>query len=130
MHGDALRLRQVFLNLISNGINYTEPGGRVEIVLATEENMAVIKIADTGIGIQARHLPNLFDRFYRIDMARNRADGGTGLGLAITKGIVDAHGGRIDVESTPGQGSTFIVRLPIAGPPGKEMRKNAASRPR
>jgi heavy metal sensor kinase len=125
LRGDALRLRQVFLNLISNSVNYTEAGGRVDIILATEGEMAVIKIADTGIGIQAEHLPNLFDRFYRIDKARNRAEGGTGLGLAISKGIVEAHGGRITVESTPGEGSTFIVHLPLQGPPGKKPQSVA-----
>ncbi|MBW2503618.1 MAG: heavy metal sensor histidine kinase [Deltaproteobacteria bacterium] len=117
--GDELRLRQLFLNLISNGIKYTQDGGSLTITLAKEQNMAVIKISDTGIGIAEQHLPHIFDRFYRVDKARNRMDGGTGLGLAIVKWIVEAHGGNIQVTSTPNLGSTFTVRLPIEGPADK-----------
>jgi heavy metal sensor kinase len=119
IRGDELRLRQLLLNLIANGIKYTPPAGRVEITLAVVEDEAIVRIADTGIGIPAEHLPHIFDRFYRIDKARNRADGGTGLGLAISKGIVEAHGGRIDVESVPENGSIFSIHLPRQGPPAR-----------
>jgi heavy metal sensor kinase len=124
IQGDELRLRQIFLNLISNGIKYTPAGGRVEIFLAVEPGHAVVTISDTGIGIPREHLPHIFDRFYRIDKARNRADGGTGLGLAITKSIVEAHAGWIQVTSDPGKGSSFTVYLPLGGPasPGWEDR--------
>jgi heavy metal sensor kinase len=118
IRGDELRLRQMFLNLISNAIKYTLPEGRVDISLTVVGGEAVISVADSGIGIPAQHLPHIFDRFYRIDKARNRADGGTGLGLAITKSIVEAHSGRITVGSVPEQGSTFTVYLPIHGPQG------------
>ena len=114
--GDELRLRQVFLNLISNAIKYTPAGGRIELTLDLEEEIAVVAIRDTGIGIPAEHLPHIFDRFYRIDKARNRRDGGTGLGLSIVKSIVEAHAGTIDVESVVASGSVFTVRLPLAGP--------------
>ena len=116
LHGDALRLRQVFLNLISNAIKYTPAGGAVNLTLALDGSDAVVTIADTGIGIPADHLPHIFDRFYRIDKARNREDGGIGLGLSIVKSIIDAHSGRITVTSTPQVGSTFTVALPLGGP--------------
>ncbi len=116
IHGDELRLRQVFLNLISNAVKYTPSGGRVEIGLAVKEADAVVTIVDTGIGISEDHLSHIFDRFYRIDKARNRMDGGAGLGLSIVKWIVEAHDGRITVTSAPKQGSTFTVSLPLAGP--------------
>jgi heavy metal sensor kinase len=116
MRGDELRLRQLFLNLISNAVKYTPEGGKVEITLATRGKEAVVTVSDTGIGIPAEHLPHIFDRFYRIDKARNREDGGTGLGLAIVQSLAHAHDGRIAVSSIPGEGSTFTVYLPLAGP--------------
>lgn len=116
IRGDDLRLRQLFLNLISNAIKYTADDGPLEIVLFQDENFARIDIVDSGIGIPAEHLPHIFDRFYRVDKARNRMDGGTGLGLAIVKWIAEAHGGSITVKSVVGKGSTFSVRLPIQGP--------------
>lgn len=114
--GDGLRLRQLFLNLISNAVKYTPVPGRVEISLQLEGDRAVISISDSGIGIPADHLPHIFDRFYRVDEARNRAVGGAGLGLAIVKSMVDAHEGSIEVQSTPNVGSTFRVELPLDGP--------------
>lgn len=116
IRGDELRLRQMFLNLISNGIKYTSENGRLQIALAQESDYARVDIIDTGIGIAAEHLPHIFDRFYRVDKARNRMDGGTGLGLSIVKWIVEAHGGSITVSSQPEKGSSFSVRLPIKGP--------------
>jgi len=116
IRGDELRLRQMFLNLISNAIKYTPEGGRLEIGLKMVEASAVIVINDSGIGIPEEHLAHIFDRFYRVDKARNRMDGGTGLGLAIVKWIADAHGGSIQVSSTVQKGSSFSIRLPLAGP--------------
>jgi signal transduction histidine kinase len=114
--GDEMRLRQVFLNLIANAVNYTPDGGRVEISLSVAGEEAIVRVADTGIGIPAEHLPYIFDRFYRADKARNREDGGTGLGLAIVDSFVKAHGGRVEVDSVPGKGSAFTVFLPSGGP--------------
>src|SRR5207248_3767732 len=79
---------------------------------------AVLEVADSGIGIEADHLPRIFDRFYRVDKSRSRSQGGSGLGLAICRWIAEGHGGQIEVASRPGLGSTFTVRLPLeAGPP-------------
>jgi len=116
IRGDDLRLRQMFLNLISNAIKYTPEGGRLEIGLKMFEDSAVVVINDSGIGIPEEHLAHIFDRFYRVDKARNRMDGGTGLGLSIVKWIADAHGGSIQVSSKVQKGSSFSIRLPLAGP--------------
>ena len=114
--GDADRLRQVLDNLINNAIRYTPAGGRIELSLHCTGNEAVITVADTGQGIAPEDLPHIFDRFYRADKARTRAAGGTGLGLSIVKWIVDAHHGRVEVESTLGEGSTFRIHLPVIEP--------------
>lgn len=116
IRGDELRLRQVFLNLITNAIKYTPDHGRVEISLDVAGDEVVVTVSDTGVGIAPEHLPHIFERFYRIDSARNRQDGGTGLGLAIVQSFVKAHQGRIEVNSLPGQGSSFAIFLPMAGP--------------
>jgi heavy metal sensor kinase len=116
IRGDELRLRQMFLNLISNGIKYMSENGRLEIILAMDNGDARVDINDSGIGIPEEHLPHIFDRFYRVDKARNRMDGGTGLGLSIVKWIAEAHGGGITVTSEVNKGSSFSVRLPLKGP--------------
>lgn len=117
IRGDELRLRQLFLNLIANGVKYTPEEGALEIALSREGDMARVDVADNGIGIPYEAQPHIFDRFYRVDKARNRMDGGSGLGLSIVRSIAVAHGGHISVESTPGRGSTFTVLLPVGGPP-------------
>jgi heavy metal sensor kinase len=112
VRGDAARLREVFFNILDNGIKYTPEGGEIKVRLSRHGSEAVVTVRDTGIGIQAEHLPHVFDRFYRVDRARSRAEGGTGLGLSIAQSIVAAHGGRIELASTLGQGSTCTVRMP------------------
>jgi len=112
IHGDGSRLRQVFYNLIDNAIKYTPEGGVVEVRLSRQDGVAAVSVRDTGIGISPEHLPRVFDRFYRVDEARTRAEGGTGLGLSIVKSIVTAHGGTVELVSTPGQGTTCTVVLP------------------
>lgn len=116
IRGDDLRLRQLFLNLISNAIRYTHDNGTVAIDVDRQDNRVVVEISDNGIGIPAKHLPHIFERFYRTDEARNRSTGGTGLGLAIVKWVADAHNGKIEVVSTPNVGSTFSISLPVDGP--------------
>jgi heavy metal sensor kinase len=112
VRGDEPRLRQVFYNLLDNAVKYTPPGGTIEVRLSRDAGAAVIVVRDTGIGIPAEHLPRVFERFYRVDKARSRAEGGTGLGLSIAKSIVESHGGRIEMSSSPGQGTTCTVILP------------------
>jgi signal transduction histidine kinase len=114
VEGDELRLGQALHNLVDNAIKFTPPGGRVTIGVRPERGGAVLEVADTGVGIPAEDLPHVFDRFYRVDPARTRERGGTGLGLAIAWRIVKLHGGTIEVDSAPGKGSTFKIRLGVA----------------
>jgi two-component system OmpR family sensor kinase len=140
VQGDGQRLKQLLRNLVDNGVKYTPPGGRVALSLRRVEwsnrqmvdsakpvdqltprpidsagEWAEIVVQDTGIGIPSGALPRIFERFYRVDPARSREAGGAGLGLCIAKTIAEAHGGRIEVQSTPGAGSTFTLVLPLAG---------------
>lgn len=109
-----VRLEQLFTNLIENAIKYNKPGGHVEITGTSQREIAVIKVRDTGIGIAEAYIPRLFERFYRVDTSRSREIGGTGLGLSIVKHITVLYGGDISVESKVGEGSIFMVRLPLA----------------
>ena len=109
--GDAFKLEQMFINLIDNAVKYTEKG-EIKISLQRKNQQVRIEIQDTGIGIPTEHLERIFERFYVVDKSRSRKLGGTGLGLAIVKHIVLLHNGEINVESTPGVGSKFIVFLP------------------
>ena len=120
--GDRLRLRQLFLNLVTNAIKYTSRGGSVELTLRRRDGEVVFAVRDTGIGIAAADLPYIFERFWRADRARSRLSerGGFGLGLAISQWIAQAHGGSLTVQSRLHRGSTFTVALPIAAGPGPE----------
>lgn len=113
IRGDVRNLRSLMHNLLTNAIRYTASGGLISVDLQKEKNMALISVADTGIGIPSKELSLIFDRFYRVDKARSRETGGSGLGLAICKHIVYSHGGTIEVESQMDMGSTFYVRLPL-----------------
>jgi len=108
---DPYRLKQVFINLISNAINYTPANGEVKVIISENEKYAFVEVKDTGIGIEQKEIPRIFERFYRVDRARSRNSGGTGLGLAIVKHLVEAHRGYIMVESEKGKGTSFIVKL-------------------
>jgi signal transduction histidine kinase len=99
-------------NLLENAVQYTRPGGTIDVSVGAENGTAVLVVRDTGIGIPAREQARIFERFYRVDRARSRETGGTGLGLSIVKHIVENHGGTVRVQSELGQGSTFTVRLP------------------
>ncbi|BCM89974.1 alkaline phosphatase synthesis sensor protein PhoR [Abditibacteriota bacterium] len=126
IEGDAAALEQVAFNLLDNALSYTPSGGRVTLEVGSEGGKAYLKVADNGIGIPPDDLPRVFERFYRVDKARSRAEGGTGLGLAIVKHIVETHGGHVEVESSvagnsngvtisaPQSGTRFTVHLPLA----------------
>jgi len=106
------RLKELLLNLADNAVKYTPAGGEVHIHICEGDGDVVIAVGDTGIGIEKKHLPRLFERFYRVDRGRSREMGGTGLGLSIVKHIALSMGGSVEVESLPGEGSTFTVTLP------------------
>jgi signal transduction histidine kinase len=115
---DRHRLREMLLNMVTNAIKYTPQGGTVALTLEEDAEAVTFTVQDSGIGIAAGDLPHIFERFWRADPARSRtgARPGTGLGLAITKWIAEAHGGSITVQSRPGRGSVFTVRLPKVHP--------------
>ncbi len=108
---DPDQIQQVLLNLIDNAIKYTPAGGEIVVSAWPEDRQVKVAVTDTGVGIPQDELPELFDRFYRVDKARSRALGGTGLGLAIVKDLVSEHGGTVSVDSKPGQGSKFTFSL-------------------
>jgi two-component system, OmpR family, phosphate regulon sensor histidine kinase PhoR len=111
IEGDPDRLKQVFINLVSNAITYSPNGGTVKICLIEHKDTVSIEVKDSGIGIEKSEIPRIFERFYRVDKARSRNSGGTGLGLAIVKHIVEAHRGNIEVISQIGKGTTFTIKL-------------------
>ncbi|GGF06288.1 PAS domain-containing sensor histidine kinase [Halobacillus andaensis] len=111
VEGDSSRLKQVFINLMSNAINYTGENGEVRLDFQEYNDHVVVSIEDNGVGIPEEEIPRIFERFYRVDKARSRNSGGTGLGLAIVKHIVEAHHGSIQVESEVGKGTIFHVKL-------------------
>jgi signal transduction histidine kinase len=131
VQGDGQRLKQLLRNLVDNGVKYTPPGGQVSLALRAvkrealnvkrtdpetgpaDGDFAEIIVRDTGVGIPPEALSRIFERFYRVDPARSRETGGAGLGLCIAKTIAEAHGGTIEVQSPPGAGSAFTVRLPL-----------------
>ncbi len=115
VQGDADRLIQVLTNLLTNALRYTPEGGEVILGTSLQDDHIRVSVRDTGVGIPAEHLPHIFTRFYRVDKSRSRQAGGSGIGLTITKHLVEAHGGRIWVESDgEGLGSLFTFTLPVA----------------
>ena len=113
VRADARRLEQMLTNLVDNAVKFNREGGEVVVAYERGGGRDRVTVHDTGEGIAPEHLPRIFERFYRVDRARSRALGGTGLGLAIVKHLARAHGGEAAVRSTPGEGSTFTIELPI-----------------
>ena len=111
--GETKRLEQIVVNLLSNALRYTDPGGAVTLTVRPDGDRAVLEVRDTGIGIAPDDLPRVFTRFWRGEKSRSRATGGAGIGMAIVKELVQAHGGEIAVTSVPGEGSSFLVCLPL-----------------
>jgi signal transduction histidine kinase len=107
-------LRRLLLLLVDNAVKYTPAGGRITVSVRMEPSGATVTVRDTGIGIPDSALPHVFERFYRVDEARNREAGGAGLGLAIAQWIAERHHARLEAESVVGQGSAFRVRFPSA----------------
>jgi two-component system phosphate regulon sensor histidine kinase PhoR len=112
VEADADRLRRILENLVENALKYTPAGGRIDVTARASDGSVVFEVTDNGPGISAEHLPRIFERFYRVDKARSRELGGTGLGLSIVKHLAESMGATVTVESTPGEGSRFSVRLP------------------
>ena len=113
VRGDADKLKQALVALLENALKYTPYEGTVTLSLTTQDGNALLGVCDTGIGISPEDLPHIFERFYRADPARSRDRGGSGLGLAIVKSIVEEHSGTIEVESVPGKGSVFKIKMPL-----------------
>jgi heavy metal sensor kinase len=113
MKGDRSRLKQVVVNLLDNAVKYTPSGGRIDMQVRTHDSKAVLEVSDTGVGIPPEAVQHVFERFFRVDKARSRELGGAGLGLSIVKSICAAHHATVRVESKPGEGSRFIVELPL-----------------
>lgn len=109
---DAKALEQILFNLVQNAVNFNRPNGSITVTAMASGDYQLIKVTDTGIGIETKHVQRIFERLYRVDESRSRKEGGTGLGLAIVKHLVQAQGGAIFIESIPNQGSTFSVSLP------------------
>ena len=122
---NANLLEQAVVNLLDNAIKYSPAGGVITVTTQRYHDAALITVEDRGVGIEAEHLPRLFERFYRTDKARSRALGGTGLGLAIVKHVASAHGGAVSVDSTPGQGSVFRIHLQMS--PGPIVDQSAVT---
>jgi two-component system phosphate regulon sensor histidine kinase PhoR len=117
--GDTESLEQLILNLLDNAVKYNRLGGRVRLTVSYAEEVVVLAVEDTGIGIPPESLPRVFERFYRVDKGRARDEGGTGLGLALVKHAAKLHGGHIELDSKLGVGSTFRVHLPVSPPMSK-----------
>ncbi|WP_338470475.1 ATP-binding protein [Niallia sp. XMNu-256] len=111
IEGDAYRLKQVFINIISNAVSYTPNDGKVVISMEESAKKVTVHVEDTGMGIEKKEIPRIFERFYRVDKARDRNSGGTGLGLAIVKHLMEAHKGTVKVKSKLGQGTVFSIEL-------------------
>ena len=114
VNGDRERIEQVIMNICSNAIKYTADGGTITVTAGEEGGQVFVKVSDNGVGIPEKDLPNLFERFYRVDKARSRATGGTGLGLSIAKEILKQHQGDIRIDSVYGEGTDVTITLPIA----------------
>ena len=118
--GDANQLSRLLVNLINNALRHTPSDGRITLTAERKSTSIVITVTDTGEGIAAEHLPHLGERFYRVDSARARQQGGAGLGLAICKSIVEAHNGKMSIDSIAEQGTTVTIELPVANDSAEE----------
>ena len=116
VEGDRARLKQVVVNLLDNAIKYTPAQGAIQLNVTTINGHAMLEVVDNGVGIPADAQAHVFERFYRVDQTRSGDSGSAGLGLSIVKSICSAHGAEVEVQSTPGKGSRFCVKLPLSPP--------------
>ena len=121
LHADAARLEQVIVNLLTNAAKYTDDGGRLWLSVSREDDTAVLRVRDTGVGVAPELLPRIFDLFTQAERSLDRAEGGLGIGLCLVQRLVDLHGGTVEASSVVGQGSEFVVRLPVAPSPAAPM---------
>jgi len=130
LDADPTRLAQVFANLLTNAAKYTDRGGRIRLTAERTADEVVVAVADTGIGVSAEHLPQLFEMFSQVAPVRERSQGGLGIGLALVRGLVEMHGGTVRADSPGvGRGSTFTVRLPLAKDEGGRMKDEPQTAP-
>jgi len=128
---DEGRMEQVFINLLANAAKYTDPGGRITLMVEAVAGEAVIRVHDTGVGIAPELLPRVFDLFTQSERSLDRSEGGLGVGLTVVQRVVEVHGGHVSADSPgPGLGSTFTVRLPLAQPPPPERDESGSAAPR
>ena len=120
VHGDVRQLVSAVGNLVENAVKYSEDGTTVFVTCTTADGWVDLSVVDTGVGIPAKDLDRIFERFYRVDRARSRGTGGTGLGLSIVRHIASNHGGDVSVTSREGEGSTFTLRIPVTGATSRE----------
>jgi CheY-like chemotaxis protein len=120
IYADAARLEQVVVNLLNNAAKYTTNGGRISLAVQQEGDEAVLRVRDTGVGIAPELLPQIFDLFTQAERSLDRSQGGLGIGLCLVQRLVEMHGGRVEVHSELGQGSEFVVRLPVMGTPATQ----------
>ena len=133
LYADAARLEQVVVNLLTNAAKYTNEGGHIWLTVQQEGDEAVLRVRDTGVGIAPDLLPHIFDLFTQAERSLDRSQGGLGIGLALVQRLVEMHGGTVEVSSTLGQGSEFVVRLPMvltpaSQPPSPSDRNRRADR--
>jgi signal transduction histidine kinase len=126
LRADRLILRQALINLLDNAVKYSPRGGRIDVRTGERSGAAFIDVQDSGPGIADEHRAHVFDRFYRVEKSRSRGEGGAGLGLSISRWAVEAHGGRIELDSNQGTGCTFRMWIPFAPEVKNETREKAS----
>ena len=129
VHADSARLEQVVVNLLTNAAKYTDPGGHIWLTVQQEGEQAVLRVRDTGVGIAPEILPRIFDLFTQAERSLDRSQGGLGIGLALVQRLVEMHGGTVAASSALGQGSEFVVRLPVVPPPQPQPSSPPAKKP-
>ncbi len=124
MTGNRVMIYRAMSNLVENAAKYNREGGAITVTAEEADNRITVIVSDTGVGIPEEDLPHIFEPFYRVDRSRSRAAGGAGLGLPLVRDIIEKHGGTIEVQSTPGEGTTAVVRISAANMMSYESGKD------